>query len=314
MSDTDRTLLAPPTPTIPQAAPTAEAAEDDEIDLRALFSQLLALRWVILGIFFLCFAAGVFYAFTAPPVYLAEGLIQVEDGKGGGLSRAGADFDISSALGINQSKVPSEIDIIKSRSVAEVVVDRLALDRSVRPVRFPWLGQWFARRFEAKGEPGLAPAPLGLDGYAWGGEKLQLQYLQVPRLLMGQTLVLHVTAPDAFTVEYDGDTIAQGAWASASRSAPRSPVSPRPPSRWRTCKRAPGSASRSRNIRACKSWTTCARASKPAKPRATAACSKPATKTPRPPTRAKCCKPSSTPTCAKTPNAAPKKRSACSPS
>ena len=39
MSDTDRTLLAPPTPTIPQAAPTAEAAEDDEIDLRALFSQ-----------------------------------------------------------------------------------------------------------------------------------------------------------------------------------------------------------------------------------------------------------------------------------
>lgn len=210
MSDTDRTLLAPPTYPIPQAAPAAEAAEDDEIDLRALFSQLLALRWVILGIFFLCFAAGVFYAFTAPPVYLAEGLLQVDEGKGGGLSRAGADFDISSALGINQSKVPSEIDIIKSRSVAEVVVDRLALDRSVRPVRFPWLGQWFARRFEAKGEPGLAPAPLGLDGYAWGGEKLQLQYLQVPRLLMGQTLVLHVTAPDAFTVEYDGDTIAQG--------------------------------------------------------------------------------------------------------
>lgn len=162
--------------------------DSDEIDIRQLVGTLIDHKWWIVcvtGIFFVLAAA---YAILATPVYRADAIVQVEAKVPAlpGLS----DLSQSLGLGTGSAEASTEVALITSRSVVGSAVDALKLDVSTDVVRFPVVGSYFARRFEAA-EPGLlAPSRLGMARYGWGGEHIDIFQLDVPTRMIGEKLTL----------------------------------------------------------------------------------------------------------------------------
>lgn len=157
---------------------TKPTNDDDEINLSDLFNTLLQNIRTIIAVFVVVLILGLAYAVTAPPVYQTDALIQVED-QGGGLGLAGL-TQFSEALGVQQSSIAGEIEILRSREVLLKAIEKTrATERIQVDNHFPLIGEWLARRNEA-GQTGLAEPFLGLSGFAWGGERLELAELNVP--------------------------------------------------------------------------------------------------------------------------------------
>ncbi len=176
------------------------ADDDDEIDLLALFGTLVDHKWLIGGVTAAFCAAGIAYGTLATPIYRADALVQVEKKAAGipGLS------DVGEMLGA-ESKANTEIELIKSRSVIGKAVDNLKLDISAEPVRLPVIGNWFARNFEPATADEVSEARFGLDGYAWGGERIELFRFELPTYLIGRDLELHVGEGGQYRVVDDED-------------------------------------------------------------------------------------------------------------
>lgn len=156
---------------------------DDEIKLHDVVATLLGARWLIAATTCVALAVGVFYALVATPVYESDALLQVEKKS----NRIGALDDITALL-TGENEAEAEIEIIRSRAVLGATVDRLHLDIIARPRYFPLIGKSITRCREA--DQGLAEAPWGLDRFAWGGERIRVDALQLPASLQGEKLRL----------------------------------------------------------------------------------------------------------------------------
>ena len=126
--------------------PTPDTEEDD-ISLGDLIGVLAESRWLILAIISAALIVGAYKAFTAVPIYLADGLLQVEE-KSPGLTN----LDTSSMFG-DYALVNAEIEILRSRSVLGTVVDNLQLDIYAEPEYLPYIGAALARRVPADERP-----------------------------------------------------------------------------------------------------------------------------------------------------------------
>lgn len=186
------------------------STDGDEIDLRELLGLLVDRKWMIAAVTGACFLAAVAYALLAPPVYQAQAIVQVESKLPSipGLS------DLSSlGLGTASSEATTEIALITSRSVIGSAARDLKLDIDVAPRRFPLIGDFLARRY-APERPGAVAAPvLGMDGYGWGGEVLDVFSLDVPAPLLETELELRAgDRPGTFTLhDEDGRLLLRGA-------------------------------------------------------------------------------------------------------
>ena len=156
------------TPSNSQSNPGPSAS--DEIDIGQLLGLLID-RWVlILLTTILVTAAGVFYAFSATPIFQADSLVQVEEEKQG--------LDVASMLGgdlgTSGSTTKAEIEIIQSRMVLGEAVSRTAADMIVTPFRMPLLGNFLANL-------GFQSGPLGSDyGYSWASDSITVTRFDVP--------------------------------------------------------------------------------------------------------------------------------------
>lgn len=166
---------------------------DDEIDLRAIIGTLIQERWLIAGVTAFFFLAGLVYAFIASPVYESDVLIQVEQKKG---AMPGLD-DLSAMLGGGEAATEAEIEVIRSRSVLGAAVAQLGLDIIATPKHVPLIGGAIARRYHDETPAG---AWLGFDSYAWGGERIIVQRLDVPESLENVPLTLRAEANGAFRI------------------------------------------------------------------------------------------------------------------
>ncbi|MHB2139919.1 polysaccharide biosynthesis tyrosine autokinase [Pseudomonas monsensis] len=176
--------------------------DQDSIDLLGIFGSLIDQKWLI-GAFTGAFmAAGVAYAVLATPVYLANALVQVEPKKNDMLGFS----DLNSMLG-GQSPSVTEIGIIKSRAVIGKTVDDLRLDIDVTPNTFPMIGGFFARRYRGETETSVAPPRFGLNSYAWGGERLEITRLNLPKELLGKKLTLIAGEQQHFQLLDDNDNL-----------------------------------------------------------------------------------------------------------
>jgi len=126
--------------------PTPDTEEDD-INLGDLIGVLAESRWLILAIISAALIVGAYKAFTAVPIYQADGLLQVEE-KSPGLTN----LDTSSMFG-DYALVNAEIEILRSRSVLGTVVDNLQLDIYAEPEYLPYIGAALARRTPADERP-----------------------------------------------------------------------------------------------------------------------------------------------------------------
>ncbi|ANB03197.1 polysaccharide biosynthesis tyrosine autokinase [Ectothiorhodospira sp. BSL-9] len=163
-------------------SPAAPEDDDDTIDLGELISTVLHYKWLIAAITALALSGGLFSAFTATPIYRADALLQVEE-KGKSIS---ALQDVQAIMSDNVT-VSAELEILRSRMILGRVVDRLALEIHAQPVYPPVFGDAFARRH---GGSDLASPRFGLQRYAWGGERIHVERLDVPPERTGQRVTL----------------------------------------------------------------------------------------------------------------------------
>ncbi|KAI5912967.1 polysaccharide biosynthesis tyrosine autokinase [Thauera sp. 2A1] len=158
------------------------ARNDDFIDLGEIVATLLENKWLILAITAAAVALGILVAFTTTPIYRADALLQVEEKRKG---IAGLE-DIQSLLG-DKTSVTAELEILRSRLILGRAAERLNLAVSAEPMRAPLIGNVLARRYSGDTP---ADAFLGMSSYGWGGERIQLDNLQVAPALLGETLTL----------------------------------------------------------------------------------------------------------------------------
>lgn len=188
----------------PLQAPVApSSADDDEIDLLALFGTLLDHKWMIAGITAGFLLTGALYAVLATPIYRASATIQVEQKSPGipGLT------EMSDILGGSQSQAVTEIQLLTSRNVIGKTVDKLHLDIDIQASQFPLIGKFLQRRHQPENPGDLAPPLLGMSRFAWGGESLEIAQLDVPNALLEKQLTLIAGEAGQFRLLDDNDDV-----------------------------------------------------------------------------------------------------------
>lgn len=158
------------------AGSTPSNSADDEIDLIAMLGKLIDKKWIVISATLICLTLGVVYTLIATPIFRANALIQVEKKSGGvpGLSEV-------SALFKGESASSTEIQLIKSRKVIGTAVDKLNLDIVASPAYLPVIGESVARSYRPI-QNDLAPPKMGLNKYAWGGEKISVSEFSIPSM------------------------------------------------------------------------------------------------------------------------------------
>jgi tyrosine-protein kinase Etk/Wzc len=163
---------------------------EDEIDLSELAAFIFNARKLIAMVAGGITAIALLYAVMATPIYNSDVLIQVEEKAAGGLGELTSMFS-------EKSPTSTEIEILKSRAVVGAAIDQLRLDIEVSPIHFPLFGQVIARSYSGEGV--RAPV-LGMSSYAWGGEVIQVDRLDVDNMLVEQPLMLVIGEAGTFTL------------------------------------------------------------------------------------------------------------------
>lgn len=172
---------------------------DNRIDLARILRVAFDHKRLICSITAVFALLGVAYAIVATPVYQATAMIQIEPKKAGitGIPEA-----IPRPNSVSQAV--TEIELLKSRSVLGRTVNDLKLYLNARPKYFPLLGSYMARQHDPEKDGELAAPLLGMDSYAWGGEKLEIFQLDVPEPYFGEKLILRAGKTGTFSL-YDAD-------------------------------------------------------------------------------------------------------------
>jgi tyrosine-protein kinase Etk/Wzc len=179
----------------------AAGYEDREaFDLR-VFGSLLVANWATIIIFALvCLLLAGVYCFITSPVYESSGLVQVEeDKKSGSMSSIS---DLSSLFLGTPVETQAEIQLLQSHMVLGEVIKKRNLLVEAKPKYFPFIGAAIARLNAEATQP--VSAMVGLRYYGWGGEQVDVSTLDVPRGLLGKTLILVAGKNNSFEL-FDPD-------------------------------------------------------------------------------------------------------------
>jgi tyrosine-protein kinase Etk/Wzc len=174
-------------------------AEEEGISLGEILATLMEYKWLIASITLAALIVGLAFTFVSKPVYRADGLLQVEEKSSG----VGSLKALQPLLG-DDTTVSAEVEILGSRMVLGRVVEKLKLDLIATPKTFPLIGGTIARRYA--GEAPNTPL-LGLSSYAWGGEVIQVDSLDVPRPYLDQQLILTMGEAGAFSIADTGNEV-----------------------------------------------------------------------------------------------------------
>lgn len=179
----------------PVAASTTQIVHDDEsegISIGEIIAAVMDYRWQIVAITMISVVIGLLYIFVAKPVYRADGLLQVEEKSAG----VGSLKALQPLLG-DDTTVAAELEILASRMVLGRVVNKLKLDIVALPRTFPLIGNAIARRYNGDD---VRDALFGFSSYAWGGERIQVDSLDVPESFLDETLNLVAGEAGSFVV------------------------------------------------------------------------------------------------------------------
>lgn len=171
--------------------------EEEGISIGEIIATVMEYRWLIASITLVALVLGLAVVFVSKPIYRADGLLQVEEKSSG----VGSLKALQPLLG-DDTTVSAELEILGSRMVLGRVVEKLKLDIIAAPKTFPLIGGAIARRHDGA-EP--AGAFLGLSRYAWGGEAIQVDSLEVPRAYQDQPLLLIASENGTFSIIDDDD-------------------------------------------------------------------------------------------------------------
>jgi tyrosine-protein kinase Etk/Wzc len=175
---------------------------DDEVSPLDLWHNIVSSKRIFFYIVAIFVIAALIYSIFARPTYKATVLIQVDQQQASAL---GALSDVASALDMNKS-LDGELDILNSRAVIGKAVSATHADTTITvDNRFPVFGALYARLNGSATT--VAPAPLGLNSFAWGGEHLTLDKFVLPPSMYGKKVYLTITSPDKWRLEENDDTV-----------------------------------------------------------------------------------------------------------
>ena len=179
-----------------QALPWIEPVPVDGHGLRDLANRLLEHAGLAVTVFGAVLVLGIAYWLLASPVYRVDALLQMDERAPGtptGVVAAQRPAGVTEAPYL---PVAGEVEILRSRELLmnAIAASRADLDIEVAN-RLPLIGDWVARRYARSGAHGPAPAPLGLNWFAWGGEAIELANFDIPPAWYGEE----------FYIERNGD-------------------------------------------------------------------------------------------------------------
>lgn len=177
-----------------------------ELQLTDLIATIVDSWRLILGSVIAFLIGGLMYVTLVTPIYRADVLLQIEESSKG----VGALADLSMLL---QEEVPvsAEFEILRSRMVLGAAIDNLKLNIVTRPIYFPLFGASLARRNGDTEQ--IADAPwYAFGGYAWGGDRIQVESFFVPGWYEGETFMLTAMEGDRFKLlDPEHTLLAEGA-------------------------------------------------------------------------------------------------------
>ena len=132
-----------------------------------------------MGIAFLvALLLGVAFLLLMPSVYRVDSLVQLDDRK---TTSTFTGNPQNAAYQLPSSPLQGEIDILKSRELLQKAIVTTGADMDIEVAnRMPLIGRAYARWRAQTLDGGVAPAPLGLTSFAWGGEQLRIATFEIP--------------------------------------------------------------------------------------------------------------------------------------
>ena len=118
-------------PSSPQMLSRGEtvALADERIDLRTIWRALVKHKWTILSITTLCTLGAVVYTMRITPQYYSSALVQI-DRTAQKVVGFNAEVEVDEAPLSEQLRLSTQIALLKSRSLAERVIDEMGLYRT----------------------------------------------------------------------------------------------------------------------------------------------------------------------------------------
>src|SRR5699024_8903955 len=166
--------------------------------LRILFREWKLITLVFVGVLFL----GAVYAFLGPATYEWRSVVRVNESNPV-LQRLGLVHD----SGIQEKLAEERLEQFSSPGVLAAAVEATQADTRVRGVeRVPVL-RALRERHHGREHEGLAEPFLGLDGLAWGGERVVLEEFQLPLLAAEQYCVLELTEDGYILTDEEGTVL-----------------------------------------------------------------------------------------------------------
>ena len=197
-----------------QHTASAPQAQGDIISLSEIFAILLQGKWIISAVTAVAGLLALIYCYLATPIYQADALLQIEKKSSvlGGLQTIATGME-------EESSSTAEMELIRSRLVLGRAVEALKLDIIATPDYFPELGSAIARRFVPNAAEPFNTPLIGTAHYAWGGEKIRVDRLDLPAGLIGQPFTLEKKDNADFDVYRGEQKILSGRVGEAADSA-----------------------------------------------------------------------------------------------
>jgi tyrosine-protein kinase Etk/Wzc len=225
----------------PPARQQGSLDEDDDegIALGEIIAVVLDYKWLVSAITLVTLVIGIAVIFVSKPVFRSDGLLQVEE-----KSNAITPLKQLEPLLGEDTTVAAELEILNSRMILGRVVEKRRLNITAIPKTLPLIGGAVARHYVGDQPNG---APPGLASYAWGGEVIQVDALDVPIQYLDEPLLLIAGEDGAFTVvDEDNRTLLSGNVGTRATSGEFSifaaQIKARPGTRFRLMKRSDESA------------------------------------------------------------------------
>ncbi len=177
----------------PQPSGFGSPSDGDQISLREIFDLLRAGRWTIAIVASVVLLLGLCIAFLVPPSFVATGVVQIDDPGKTATAAASAEFQalptfLSGAL----LQTEGELQILMTRLVLDPVIERMNLEVVAYPRHFPIIGSAYSRMINGgSAEPVKVWSPF--RRWAWGGEDIGIESMEVPRGLLNDEFELRAT-------------------------------------------------------------------------------------------------------------------------
>ena len=185
-------------PQFSRPQPFSPPSDGDQISLREIFDLLRAGRWTIAIVASVVLFFGLCIVFLVPPSFVATGVVQIDDQ--GKTSAATQEFQalptfLSGAL----LQTEGELQILVTRLVLDPVIERMNLEVVAYPRHLPIIGSAYSRMIN-----GGSAEPVKVWGmfrrWAWGGEEITIDSMQVPRGLLNDEFELSATEDGGYTL------------------------------------------------------------------------------------------------------------------